>query len=118
MSWREDCAGHDGRLGDAETSRRFALRHKLGLWFGLMPFVGFFASGWIFMKFDGNSVAFGTAWFCGLLLIAYVALIYRCPRCGTVPSSSKRGTTGVLLFPKKCPRCKAPLLPNHRWGQD
>jgi hypothetical protein len=118
MGWREEYLRRDSSLGDAEASRRFALRHRLGLWFGVLPFLGFFLAGFVFAKFNGHLGAFAAGWICGLLLLAYVGLMYRCPRCGTVPSSSKPGTTGVLLFPKKCPKCKAPLLPNHRWGQD
>lgn len=118
MGWRQDCLGRDSGLDDAETSRRFMRRHSLGSWCGVLPFIGFFVAGFLFSKFNGHIGAFAAGWICGLLLLAYVGLVYRCPRCGTVPSSSKPGTTGVLLFPKKCPKCKAPLLPHHRWGQD
>jgi hypothetical protein len=115
MGWRY-YLGRDCTLSDEETSRLFARRHGLGLWCGALPFLGFFGAIWLSM--DGNPWAFACAWLFGLTAFVYVGLIYRCPRCGTVPSSSTRGTTGVLLFPKKCPKCKAPLLPKHRWAQD
>ena len=49
------------------------------------------------------------------LLVVYV---YRCPRCGDPPKSSQAGTSGVLLFPRKCSKCGAPLMPDHKWAQD
>jgi hypothetical protein len=55
---------------------------------------------------------------CIAIALAYVRFVYRCPRCGTVPSSGVAGTTGILLFPRKCQKCDAPLLPRHRWAQD
>jgi hypothetical protein len=117
MNWR-DYFGRDGSLSDEEASRRFKRRHGLGLWCGVLPLFGFFAAGLLFIKLDGNLLAFACGWFLGLTLLVYIGAVYRCPRCGTVPSSSVPGTSGVLLFPKKCPKCKAPLLPNHRWAQD
>ncbi len=48
----------------------------------------------------------------------FVFLIYRCPRCGDPPKSSQVGTSGVLLFPRKCSKCGAPLMPDHKWAQD
>jgi hypothetical protein len=117
MGWR-DYLGRESTLSDEETSRRFTRRHGLGLWCAVLPFFGSFAAGWLFIKLDGNLWAFACGWFFIVSALVYVGLIYRCPRCGTVPSSSTPGTTGVLLFPKKCPKCKAPLLPKHRWAQD
>jgi hypothetical protein len=48
----------------------------------------------------------------------YTCLRYRCPRCNAVPKSDQVGTSGVLLFPKKCANCDAPLMPHHRWAQE
>lgn len=117
MRWR-DYLGRDSALSEEETSCRFIRRHKLGLWCGVLPLFGFFGAVWLSIKLDGNPWAFACAWFFFFLAFVYLGLVYRCPRCGTVPSSSAPGTTGVLLFPKKCPKCKAPLLPKHRWAQD
>lgn len=53
-----------------------------------------------------------------LLAVPYTIFRFRCPRCNATPASSKTGASGVPLFPKKCINCNAPLLPNHRWGED
>jgi hypothetical protein len=110
--------GKDTDLSNEETSRRFTKRHALGLWCAVLPFFGFFAAGYGLKQSNGHIAAELALWACGLTAFFYIALMYRCPRCGEVPSSAKRGTSGVLLFPKRCSQCKAPLLPNHRWGQD
>lgn len=110
--------GKDPSISDDEASRRFAKRHAAGLWCAVLPFVGFFAAGFAVAKLNGHIGAFVIAWMLGLLLLAYVFLVYRCPRCGTVPHSSQPGTMGVLIFPKRCSKCKAPLLPRHRCAQD
>lgn len=57
---------------------------------------------------------FVVAYVLGLLVI----YTYRCPRCGDPPKSSQAGTSGVLLFPRKCSKCGAPLMPDHKWAQD
>jgi ribosomal protein S27AE len=43
---------------------------------------------------------------------------YRCPRCGDPPKSRQAFTSGVLIFPRKCSKCGAPLMPDHKWAQD
>ena len=110
--------GKDADLSNEETSRRFTKRHALGLWCVVLPFFGFFAAGYGLKQSNGHLGVVFACWACFFTMFIYVALVYRCPRCGEVPSSAKRGTSGVLLFPKRCSQCKAPLLPNHRWGQD
>ncbi len=110
--------GKDLTISDGEASRRFTKRHALGLWCAVLPFFGFFAAGIGVAKLNGHIGLFVALWVFGLLILAYVAFVYRCPRCGKVPHSSQPGTTGVLLFPKRCSNCKAPLLPHHRWAQD
>ncbi|QDL55361.1 hypothetical protein [Rhodoferax aquaticus] len=106
-------------LNADEAREEFRKRHKHGVFFFLIPMILFsvfviFPKGNLLSEETLVSLAF-TAFF---VLFFYTMLYYRCPRCGTTPTSSKPGTTGVLLFPKKCSRCGAPLLPNHRWGQD
>jgi hypothetical protein len=108
--------GKDDTLSDDEVSRRFAARHRLGLWMALLPFVAFFGTAFISLEGRVWPVFVGAG--CIAAALAYVGFLYRCPRCGTVPSSSVAGTTGILLFPKKCPKCDVPLLPRHRWAQD
>ena len=110
--------GKDAGLSNEEASRRFKKRHALLLWCVALPFFGCFAAIYAVVRTNGHIAPQLGFWACGLTAFFYIALVYRCPRCGEVPSSSKRGTSGVLLFPKRCSRCKAPLLPNHRWGQD
>lgn len=110
----------DPALSNDETSRRFAKRHALGIWLGVLPGIGFFASIWLGVKLKQGAghLSFVVGVLCFFCLFLYVLVLYRCPRCGTHPSSSIPGTSGLLFFPKKCPRCKAPLVPNHRWAQD
>lgn len=43
---------------------------------------------------------------------------YRCPRCNRVPRSAATATRGVLLFPRRCANCGAPLMPTHPWATD
>lgn len=110
----------DPSLQDSEVASEFGKRHARGLYLAVIPFVGFFGiiviSSSVFHRVE--PVTFFLAWFCMLAAFFYIVFVYRCPRCGTIPTSSKPMTTGVLLFPKKCSKCNAPLLPNHRWGQD
>ena len=110
----------DSSLSDDEVAERFARRHALGVWIALLPGFGFFAAIYLLTRSDSTFswVYAATAAICFLSLFLYVAVLYRCPRCGAHPSSSVGGTTGLLFFPKKCPRCRAPLLPRHRWAQD
>ena len=107
--------GQDESLSDEETSQLFAKRYALRFWCGVLPFVTFFSSILLAAHFKSAGIFFFIlGWLCGLTMLAYVHFIYRCPRCGEVPT----GTTGVLLFPKMCCKCDAPLLPHHKWGQD
>lgn len=44
---------------------------------------------------------------------------HRCPRCRAIPSTNREGyTQSVLLFPRRCGKCGAPLLPHHPYGQE
>lgn len=52
-----------------------------------------------------------------IVLFAFVVLRYRCPRCNAVPNSSQAGTGGILLFPRECANCGAPLMQSHPWAQ-
>jgi len=108
----------DLTISDEEASGRFAKRHALGLWCAVLPFFGFFGAGIAAEALNEHVAVHVAGWLLGLLMLAYVFLVYRCPRCGMVPRSSQAGATGVLVFPKRCSNCRAPLLPKHRWAQD
>lgn len=112
----------DKSLSDSQATAIFKNRHAKGWYLAIIPFFGFFLSIYLVAYFKNNpvlsSIGFGLGWIQGLAVYFYVAILYRCPRCGTVPTSSAKGTTGVLLFPKKCSKCHAPLLPEHKWRQD
>lgn len=111
--------GRDESLNDEETAQLFAKRYALRFWCGVLPFVTFFSIPLLVKYFAADEAyAFDLGLLCGLTMLAYVHFIYRCPRCGQVPYSSTPGTMGVLLVPKKCCKCHAPLLPHHKWGQD
>lgn len=109
-------------LSDSEVADTFKKRHAKGLYLAVIPFGGFFAMAYVGVLVQNHSVlsiiTFAFGWVLGLTIFFYIAILYRCPRCGTVPTSSAKGTTGVLLFPKKCSKCHAPLLPDHKWGQN
>jgi hypothetical protein len=109
----------NSRLTTEDTQREFKKRHKKGLLFFLIPFAAF--SALVFFQasrlIESNS-AFVFTILVFSVMFFYALVFYRCPRCGTTPTSSQPGTSGVLLFPKKCSKCKAPLLPDHRWAQD
>lgn len=105
-------------LTDSETSLAFKARRRLIRLALVMLFVCFvleirddatriFPKGYEFFNF---AVAYVSA-----LLVIYT---YRCPRCGDPPKSSQAGTSGVLLFPRKCSKCGAPLMSDHKWAQD
>lgn len=110
--------GKDANLRSEQVAAIFAKRYRLGLWFAGIPFATVVVIGVLLVKkIIGNEA--GLLFICCVLtILAYIHFIYRCPRCGEVPKSSTPGTTGVLLFPKKCSKCHAPLLPHHKWGQD
>ena len=109
----------DKLLSDSQASAIFKSRHAKGLYLAIIPFFGCFLSAYLAAYLKNNhslsSVAFTFGAIQGLTIVFYVFILYRCPRCGTVPTSSAKGTTGVLLFPKKCSKCHAPLLPDHKW---
>jgi len=109
----------DSALTNEQLSNEFRKRHSRGKYLFLIPIAVFVAlvarpKNILFSEDLSIFLAFGVF----LIAFFYALFYYRCPRCGTTPTSSKPGTTGVLLFPKKCSRCGAPLLPDHRWGQD
>jgi DNA-directed RNA polymerase subunit RPC12/RpoP len=109
----------NSRMSSDETQIEFARRYKSGLFFFLIPFAIFAALITLPQVQGLSEEAVVFLAFCAFFVMFFYALVYyRCPRCGTTPTSSQPGTTGVLLFPKKCSKCKAPLLPDHRWAQD
>lgn len=111
--------GQDLSLSSDKAAQLFAKRYALRFWCAGLPFGTFFSTIlWSYYCETAEIFTFILGWLCGLTILAYIHFVYRCPRCGEVPKSSTPGTTGVLLFPKKCSRCHAPLLPNHRWGQN
>lgn len=112
-------AGNDETLTAEKTAAIFKKRYRLGFWCALVPFCGVWPIPFLVIKHKSFELILAMVFLIFVLTIfAYVHFIYRCPRCGTVPKSSEIGTTGILFVPKKCNRCQAPLLPNHRWGQD
>jgi hypothetical protein len=113
------CIKGDSTLNATETAYIFGHRHKRGLICGAVPFGLFFLFIWAAAKElipQWLAIVLGLLFF--FIAFIYVMIYYRCPRCGATPISSKFGTTGILLFPKKCAKCKAPLLPDHKWAQD
>jgi hypothetical protein len=109
----------NSRLTPEETQWAFKNRRKKGWLLFLAPFVTF--SILVLLqasRFIESNFAFVITIFVFFVMFFYALVYYRCPRCGTTPTSSRPGTTGVLLFPKRCSKCKAPLLPDHRWAQD
>lgn len=106
------------QLTDEETSHRFkARRHLVRL-----PLVIFLLCVILDLSVDALNtfpeiyqiIHIVVMFVLGLLII----YTYRCPRCGDPPKSSQTGTSGVLLFPRKCSKCGAPLMPDHKWAQD
>jgi hypothetical protein len=102
-------------LSNEEVHKEFHHRWKLGLMLFVFPFIMSFGVALFGGKHTYASVLVGIF---NLTAFTYGFFIYRCPRCGDHPKSSRVGTTGILFFPKKCAKCKAPLLPDHPWGQD
>jgi hypothetical protein len=106
-------------LTDAEVADEFRIRHRRGLFFAVLPFCMVLLIAYLLYVDKEQYEWLVPMTGVGLLIVFLYAMIYyRCPRCGATPISSQFGTTGVLLFPKKCAKCKAPLLPDHKWGQD
>ena len=113
------CIKGNPKLNDAEVANEFCKRHSAGIYFGLLPLFLFFFFIWLAtQEILPQWVCFGMGLMSHVVVFFYVMIYYRCPRCGSTPISSQFGTTGVLLFPKKCAKCKAPLLPDHKLGQD
>lgn len=111
--------GASQSLDDIEVQKNFRKRHAAGFWFGVVPIFTFFLmASWPVLFGEDDIASFVLGGIAFLIVFLYIYLVYRCPRCGSVPRSSKLGTGGVIPFPKKCWKCHAPLLPNHRWGQD
>lgn len=111
-----DYFGKDEHLAGDEVQRRFRKRYSLGLWCAVLPCVGFFAAGIAAAKFQ-NAAFVIVGFFLGLVVLGYVAFVYRCPKCGAVPVSPKAGTTGVLVAPRACSSCGALLLEGQKWTQ-
>lgn len=94
----------------------------------VIGFVSFCTAGW-FSPHDGQIQLIDTPAVAAFLLGCFAAMVsiafiiyatqkyYRCPRCGSVPMDGDLfiGTSGVgyergvLLNPKSCPKCRAPL---------
>ncbi len=109
----------NSRMSSSEAQVEFGKRYKSGLFFFLIPFAIFAALITLPQVSGLSEETVVLLAFCAFFVLFFYALVYyRCPRCGSTPTSSRPGTTGVLLFPKKCSKCKAPLLPDHRWAQD
>lgn len=111
----KDFLTKDESLSDELTAFRFRLRWRLGPILFLIPFLIFITSAFYVKKYP---VLMQFDWIFIVTAFIYGFFIYRCPRCGDHPKSSRVGTTGILFFPKKCAKCKAPLLPDHPWAQD
>jgi hypothetical protein len=119
--WEKNYCGTD----DPETiTSIFRKRHKTA---GIL-FLGAFAGNPLLMAFcklvlglsNEEYMAYGMHYLNLALPVAafYILFRYRCPRCNAIPKSNQLGTGGVLLFPKRCGNCGAPLLPHHRWAQN
>lgn len=111
--------GKDQDLDDAEVQQIFRKRHAAGFWLGIVPIITFFLMAlWPVLFGNDDIISFVLGGVVFLIAFFYIHLVYRCPRCDSVPRSSKFGVGGVIPFPKRCWKCHAPLLPGHRWGQD
>jgi lipopolysaccharide export LptBFGC system permease protein LptF len=106
-------------LTDNEVSEEFRRRHRKAFFYVLLPVCAVLAIAYLIYEdkkhYEWLAPIAGLAL---LILFFYVMIYYRCPRCASTPISTQFGTTGVLLFPKKCAKCKAPLLPDHKFGQE
>jgi hypothetical protein len=109
----------DSRMSAEDAGKDFKNRYVKGSFLFLFPMAMFFLLNWLIASHRVDSLIFSLmSVFSFFVMFFYALVYYRCPRCGTTPTSSQAGTTGVLLFPKRCSKCKAPLLPDHRWAQD
>lgn len=109
----------DLSLTDKEVENEFRTRHRRALLFVVLPLCVVLTIAYLIYEDKKRYEWLVPMTGIGMLIIFfYVMIYYRCPRCGSTPISSQFGTTGVLLFPKKCAKCKAPLLPDHKLGQE
>jgi amino acid permease len=109
----------DSLMSAENAGKEFKNRYRRGLFLFLIPMAMFFLVNWLIASQRVDSLIFSLMSVVSFFVLFFYALVYyRCPRCGTTPTSSRPGTTGVLLFPKICSKCKAPLLPDHRWAQE
>jgi hypothetical protein len=109
----------DSLMSAGNAGKEFKNRYRRGLFLFLIPMAMFFLVNWLIASQRVDSLIFSLMSVVSFFVLFFYALVYyRCPRCGTTPTSSRPGTAGVLLFPKKCSKCKAPLLPDHRWAQE
>lgn len=105
-------------LSDRQTSYAFKARRRLIR----LPLMLFLVC--LFLDFSVDALnTFPESYEIIHIIIAFAfgllaIYTYRCPRCGDPPKSSQAGTSGVLLFPRKCSKCGAPLMPDHKWAQD
>lgn len=118
--WEKNHCGSDD---PAFIKRSFAKRHAIALFLIFMGAIGNFVLTYLCLRifniskadYEGNGFALFNA-----LAIAsgvfYCLFQYRCPRCNKIPQSIEAG--GILLFPRKCHYCEAPLMPDSRWAQD
>jgi hypothetical protein len=108
----------NSELTDAETSLAFKARRRLIR----LPLVLFSICMILNLSVDAlRTFPEGYEVFQGIVMFAFGLLTiytYRCPRCGDPPKSRQAFTSGVLIFPRKCSKCAAPLMPDHRWAQD
>jgi TRAP-type uncharacterized transport system fused permease subunit len=110
--------GKDWTRSKEENVRIFKKRHKLAVWMVFLPLALLlmnFVSEKYYFGYSAKMFVLDIIWI--LPLLFYMFVIYRCPKCGQTPYSSQNRAQGVLFFPKKCVRCKAPLLPDHPFGQ-
>jgi len=103
----------------------FKKRHRIALIAMISCTIGNMAIIYFFLEMLDLSKEWYESHYLFLLNIAilvfsvfYVLFRYRCPRCNAVPKSNQIGASGVLLFPKKCANCEAPLMPDHPWAQE
>jgi hypothetical protein len=120
-TWERNYCGSD----DPEQIKAiFAKRHKISVILLLVGLAPFFLLPVVFDQLgiprNGAIVEFVIICqaFQMIGTISYIMLRYRCPRCNAVPNSCQPGTSGILLFPRGCAKCGAPLLPDHRWAQE
>jgi hypothetical protein len=108
-------------VDDQAVMAEFSRRHKISSFLFLFCFAVFFFLPVVERHLhlaEGDGRVTDLWFFLVVVTAGYILLRYRCPRCNAIPNSSQTGTSGILLFPRKCSKCGAPLMPNHRWAQD